>query len=279
MCALCIISSYFYASLIGFRYTFEADQRKRVMITMLVFESLFLLQFLLQFIREFKLDGFPPERNIAKIVMQYMKEGSFKIDLVCLLPLGIIPLYRHREFLFLIIKMLRLVKGFELLNVQALMDKIKKIQHERTQRIVDSNGDQADNKDLDLNNVEKLLLTSYTLRIFKLILVIANVSYITGVGWLVLCEAVRDFILNIGIGEERLDNGGAPAPCIVYDSVNEKCTSFETYPVDFIDNYGILDNSREQNIIISIYFAFTSLSTVGFGDYAPRSNIERLLGS
>jgi hypothetical protein len=70
-----------------------------------------------------------------------MKEGSFKIDLVCLLPLGIIPLYRHREFLFLIIKMLRLVKGFELLNVQALMDKIKKIQHERTQRIVDSNGD------------------------------------------------------------------------------------------------------------------------------------------
>lgn len=43
--------------------------------------------------------------------------------------------------------------------------------------------------------------------------------------------------------------------------------------------YGILDNTREFNIIMSIYFAFTSLSTVGFGDYAPRSNIERLIGS
>jgi hypothetical protein len=29
--------------------------------------------------------------------------------------------------------------------------------------------------------------------------------------------------------------------------------------------------------IIAIYFSFTSLSTVGFGDYHPRSDPERLL--
>ena len=28
-----------------------------------------------------------------------------------------------------------------------------------------------------------------------------------------------------------------------------------------------------------MYFAFTSLSTVGFGDLAPRSDIERMVGS
>jgi len=27
------------------------------------------------------------------------------------------------------------------------------------------------------------------------------------------------------------------------------------------------------------YFAFTSLSTVGFGDYAPISNLERAVGA
>jgi hypothetical protein len=32
-------------------------------------------------------------------------------------------------------------------------------------------------------------------------------------------------------------------------------------------------------LLISLYFAFTSLSTVGFGDYAPRGNIERLFGA
>jgi hypothetical protein len=31
--------------------------------------------------------------------------------------------------------------------------------------------------------------------------------------------------------------------------------------------------------VIAVYFAFTSLSTVGFGDYAPRGNIERFVGA
>ena len=31
------------------------------------------------------------------------------------------------------------------------------------------------------------------------------------------------------------------------------------------------------NTLILIYFAFTSLSTVGFGDYTPASNAERIL--
>lgn len=29
--------------------------------------------------------------------------------------------------------------------------------------------------------------------------------------------------------------------------------------------------------LLAIYYAFTSLSTVGFGDYNPKSNIERVL--
>ena len=34
-----------------------------------------------------------------------------------------------------------------------------------------------------------------------------------------------------------------------------------------------------EKAIICVYFAFTSLSTVGFGDYHPISNQERLLGA
>jgi hypothetical protein len=32
-----------------------------------------------------------------------------------------------------------------------------------------------------------------------------------------------------------------------------------------------------MNVIVVFYFAFTSLSTVGFGDYNPRGDIERLV--
>ena len=29
--------------------------------------------------------------------------------------------------------------------------------------------------------------------------------------------------------------------------------------------------------LVTVYFAFTSLSTVGFGDFVPKSNFERLM--
>ena len=43
--------------------------------------------------------------------------------------------------------------------------------------------------------------------------------------------------------------------------------------------YGLMDKTRMENIIIACYFAFTTLSTVGFGDYNPKSDVERILCS
>jgi hypothetical protein len=45
--ALCIISSYFYASMAGFRYTFEDSEKTRLLAIMLVFETFFLIHFIL----------------------------------------------------------------------------------------------------------------------------------------------------------------------------------------------------------------------------------------
>lgn len=39
------------------------------------------------------------------------------------------------------------------------------------------------------------------------------------------------------------------------------------------------DNDPLRNSIIGLYFGFTTLSTVGFGDFSPRSDIERAMGS
>ena len=47
----------------------------------------------------------------------------------------------------------------------------------------------------------------------------------------------------------------------------------------FIVYYKLQEKTNGQILIILTYFAFTSLSTVGFGDYAPRSNLERLVGA
>ena len=42
--------------------------------------------------------------------------------------------------------------------------------------------------------------------------------------------------------------------------------------------YDLVGLSAYENIVIYTYFAFTSLSTVGFGDYCPRSDEERAVG-
>jgi hypothetical protein len=39
----------------------------------------------------------------------------------------------------------------------------------------------------------------------KLGIVIGNISYLTGVGWLVLCEGIRYFLLNIDLGADMED--------------------------------------------------------------------------
>lgn len=45
---------------------------------------------------------------------------------------------------------------------------------------------------------------------------------------------------------------------------------------NFIEYFDLENNSNAHNTILSIYYTFTTLSTVGFGDLHPRSNAERL---
>jgi hypothetical protein len=45
------------------------------------------------------------------------------------------------------------------------------------------------------------------------------------------------------------------------------------------DNWSFTNESMYRKALISMYFGFTSLSTVGFGDYYPRSSIERFVGA
>ena len=44
-----------------------------------------------------------------------------------------------------------------------------------------------------------MLLLNYFLKIFKLVLIIMNLSYLFGVFWIAVCEAVMDFQYDIDI--------------------------------------------------------------------------------
>jgi hypothetical protein len=59
-------------------------------------------------------------RELKLIAVNYLK-GDFKIDLICLLPLQMIPLSNNRNYLFFTIKMVRFLRGLELFDVQKIM--------------------------------------------------------------------------------------------------------------------------------------------------------------
>ena len=76
-----------------------------------------------------------------------------------------------------------------------------------------------------------------------------NLGYFLGMVWLIVVQITAN------------DDG---------DQVN-----FITY-----ESHGMLDDVSEFRwTLIAFYFAITSLSTVGFGDFTPRSDIERIIGA
>jgi len=47
-------------------------------------------------------------------------------------------------------------------------------------------------------------------------------------------------------------------------------------PNNFIDKFGLRQMTKNEDILIFVYYSFTTLSTVGFGDFHPKSNVERI---
>ena len=48
------------------------------------------------------------------------------------------------------------------------------------------------------------------------------------------------------------------------------------FMIGFTDAYFKKDDTLARRVIILCYFSFTSLTTVGFGDFVPRSDFERI---
>lgn len=46
-----------------------------------------------------------------------------------------------------------------------------------------------------------------------------------------------------------------------------------------IDNWDNVNIPQYEKLLVNVYFAVTTLSTVGFGDYYPVANAERLAGA
>jgi hypothetical protein len=75
--------------------------------------------------------------------------------------------------------------------------------------------------------------------------------------WLIFCYTIEDF----------------------NDAINAEEQNSEETHINFINAYHLQDHEMSHNVVIANYFAFTTLSTTGFGDFVPKSDGEMILCS
>ena len=93
--------------------------------------------------------------------------------------------------------------------------------------------------------MSRIVLISILIKILRLIVIFVCLSYFTGLFWYVFC-----YFTNKLVEEDTFLNAN-------------------TFFVSFTTNF--------KRISVLTYYAFTTLSTVGLGDFHPKNNAERIL--
>lgn len=260
----CLVSSYIAVYMACHRITMEGKGFTLVVFIMYSFEAVFMLDIFVNFLLSYEYMsplGKQVQRDVIEIAKHYLTTTFYK-DLIPIVPLQMIELKNNRNTLFYLIKLFRLAKGFRLLDVFYLMKKIKEIfknYNENVQGVSLLLKDEklANNTNFDHNKIQLQLLIGYILKITRIVIEILNFAYLLCSFWYIMLKLIEDF--------EGVD----------YKQINESRKDGQP----FIPYYGIQHKSEIEITITLLYFSMTSLATVGFGDYCPRSDFERAAGA
>ena len=175
-------------------------------------------------------------------------DNDFTSDFICWLPLWDMCLdkkfHKFTKVLFFI-KCYRMVKAMRIFDVSKIMSKIEKLWMQRNLDQTKKDITRDYEKTIDFNKIQTLILIGYILKTAKLVIHIINISYFLGMIWWVYQEIINEYVTEGSFYHE-----------------------FELYKWDM----------ETEQMLVVLYFAFTTMSTVGFGDYYPSSDQERLVG-
>ena len=108
------------------------------------------------------------------------------------------------------------------------------------------------------SEISTLIKISFFIKTLRILIILAYISIMFGLLWYIFCDFVLAYQTK-NVPEDEDD------PALT--------ENFLTY-------FGLIDipDTKHQMSALT-YFAFTTLSTVGFGDYHPRNSKERILGA
>ena len=166
------------------------------------------------------------------------------------------------------------------------MKVIQKHYQKKLDQIIKENPELADNMDIDNNNISLLIMISNALKIFRLVIIILSISYFLGFAWFIICQEF--FESQEKYYEDQRENYEDDYEWETFLNTQNLVTFYGTHADSYVFKYDVdkdlpsfnNDINMQKDLVNSlkvVYFAFTSLSTVGFGDFHPKSDIERLL--
>jgi hypothetical protein len=171
-------------------------------------------------------------------------------DMVPLFPFTLIFSHKYSRLYFLI-KCIRIKKCYHLLDTKKF-NKIVKDQYDK--RLNENCKDEniANDMMIDHTQINVLLNIQNGFKTYRLVMIIFGISYFIGIMFYIYADLVNDIPTFLPPGQERNTE-------------------------NFIEYYLLEEMNSFKKAIALVYYAFTSLSTVGFGDYNPRSDAERVL--
>ena len=148
---------------------------------------------------------------------------------------------------------MRFIPGVKNYDRRDIKKWIKGVQMRYIHNIVEHDQEKANEKLIDITQNEKLLFIMFAVKLIELIILIFISSYMFTCIWIIICEAMEDF---------------------VYDT--QYVDTAAEYQGNFFPKYELEKMETKEIFLIVFYFSFTSLTTVGFGDYSPQHNVEQV---
>ena len=168
----------------------------------IVFEVIFFISLCLNFITDYKEEGSnSPVRDASLISMKYLN-SRFVWDFLPLIPLTIFDLGYESFHHFYLIKIIRLDTGLRLFNVQIIMAKVKLIMKAHLEDIVENDPILAEDQDSDQNKITMMINIGFAIKILKLMVIIANITYFFGLFWYIFCDIALDIQFSIAESDQ-----------------------------------------------------------------------------
>ena len=146
-------------------------------------EVFFLIDLIIQFMLSYQDIGKDhPVKDLNKIARRYLKT-EFAWDMVPLLPFHLIPLSDDKNTLFYLLKVIRLYKGFKILDVSMLISSIKaRYKQKLEDEIASEPPKDPSSSEINFrsNKIEEIIFISHSLKTIKLIIHVSNVSFLLG---------------------------------------------------------------------------------------------------